>query len=86
MFRGPHVFARDDSVLILEPLGTSAVVRGQVVRRDGRTHGFRFSLGVNDPVLAALLSRWCWRDGAGIGHENHPLRDDDVLPSLPASE
>lgn len=58
-------FLRADSVLLLELLSDLKGIAVHAVRVDGTHQRMEFGTGVNDPSFRALISRWCWRDGAG---------------------
>lgn len=81
--RGQAEFTRTDSVILIEPIGTSDWLAVHVIRRDGRSIRFRFRAGADNPEFRKLISRWCWRDGRGADHAAMPMRDLEPCPVIP---
>lgn len=72
-------FARTDSVLVLR--GDASVVDAMLARADGQFEMLQFASGTSDPALRELVSKWCWRGGAGHAWAGRPTREDDPIGS-----
>lgn len=78
---GAMLFTRADSVLMIEPLGTSSHARLQWVRTDGKAAEIEVSIEPQAKMLPMVLARWSWRGRRGGVPGGVRLRELEPVPS-----
>lgn len=77
---GTITFTREDSVLMIEPSGRSSRVLLHWVRADGESVDVQTSTEHQAKTLPMVLTRWCWRGGAGATVTGYRLRSEEAAP------